>query len=162
MHTSKNNHSKLSKNHYFLLLIMAILSFISMYLLMYSMVDRFDNIYNNLNQVYMASLMTAPMVIIEVFLMRSMYQKKKWNITIIIVSILVLVCSFAFIKEQAAIDDEQFIMSMIPHHSSAILMCEQASIEDPELKQLCEDIILNQQEEIEQMKEILSRMKEDK
>lgn len=110
----------------------------------------------------MASLMTAPMVIIEVFLMRSMYQKKKWNITIIIVSILVLVCSFAFIKEQAAIDDEQFIMSMIPHHSSAILMCEQASIEDPELKQLCEDIILNQQEEIEQMKEILSRMKEDK
>lgn len=162
MHTSKNNHSKLSKNHYFLLLIMAILSFISMYLLMYSMVDRFDNIYNNLNQVYMASLMTAPMVIIEVFLMRSMYQKKKWNITIIIVSILVLVCSFAFIREQAAIDDEQFIMSMIPHHSSAILMCEQASIEDPELKQLCEDIILNQQEEIEQMKEILSRMKEDK
>jgi len=145
------------KNQYFLLPIMAILSFISMYVLMYSMVNTFDNVYNNLNQVYMACLMTAPMVTFEVLIMRSMYQKKKWNVVIIAVSIVVLIASFALIREQTIIDDNQFIMSMIPHHSSAILMCEKASIQDPELKELCEEIISNQQAEIEQMKAILTR-----
>ena len=106
----------------------------------------------------MAVLMTAPMVIFEITLMRSMFKKNKLNILIIAVSIVVLVASFAFIREQTAVNDEQFIMSMIPHHSSAILMCEQATIQDPELKELCEAILANQQAEIEQMKEILARM----
>jgi uncharacterized protein (DUF305 family) len=65
-----------------------------------------------------------------------------------------LVSSFTLIREQTAINDEQFIMSMIPHHSSAILMCQEATIKDPELKQLCEEIIATQQAEIDQMKEI--------
>jgi hypothetical protein len=39
------------------------LSFISMYVLMYAMVDRFANVYPNFNQFYMAGLMTAPMVL---------------------------------------------------------------------------------------------------
>jgi threonine/homoserine efflux transporter RhtA len=158
MHSSKNNHSKMMKNHYFIVPIMAILSFISMYILMYSMVNTFGNIYNNLNQVYMAALMTAPMVIFEISLMRSMFKNKKWNIIIIAVSIAVLIASFAFIREQTAIGDEQFIMSMVPHHSSAILMCEKASIQDPELKALCEEIISSQQAEIDQMEAILNRM----
>lgn len=126
---------------------------------MYSMVNTSNNIYNNINQVYMAALMTAPMVIFEITLMRSMFKKNKLNILIIAVSIAVLVASFAFIREQTAVNDEQFIMSMIPHHSSAILMCEQATIQDPELKELCDAILANQQAEIDQMKEILARIK---
>ena len=46
---------------------------------------------------------------------------------------------------------------MIPHHSGAILMCREASLRDPELKTLCQDIIRSQQQEIEQMKGILAR-----
>jgi hypothetical protein len=46
--------------HYVRLAIMTALSFISMYVLMYAMVNRFANVYNNLNQFYMAGLMTAP------------------------------------------------------------------------------------------------------
>jgi uncharacterized protein (DUF305 family) len=130
-----------------------------MYILMYSMVNTFNDIYNNINQVYMAALMTAPMIIFEVIIMRSMFKKKKLNLLIIAISIIVLVSSFALIREQTAVNDEQFITSMIPHHSSAILMCEQASIQDAELKELCEDIIANQQAEIDQMKEILERMR---
>jgi len=107
----------------------------------------------------MAALMTAPMIIFEVIIMRSMFKKKKLNLLIIAISIIVLVSSFALIREQTAVNDEQFITSMIPHHSSAILMCEQASIQDAELKELCEDIIANQQAEIDQMKEILERMR---
>ena len=46
--------------HYVHLAIMIALSFISMYVLMYAMVNRFANVYSNLNQFYMAGLMTAP------------------------------------------------------------------------------------------------------
>jgi hypothetical protein len=49
---------------------MAALSFIAMDILMYAMVDRPANVFPNLNQAYMADLMTAPMVIIELLVMR--------------------------------------------------------------------------------------------
>jgi hypothetical protein len=49
-------------NHYPRLLAMTALSFIAMYVLMYAMVDEFASVYSNLNQAYMAGLMTAPIV----------------------------------------------------------------------------------------------------
>jgi hypothetical protein len=159
---SQNTKSKILNNHYIIVPVMATLSFISMYILMYSMVDTTNSLYNNINQVYMAALMTAPMVIFEIVLMRSMFKKNKLNILIITISVIVLVASFVFIREQTAVNDEQFIASMIPHHSSAILMCEQADIQDPELKELCEEIISNQQAEIDQMKKILQRLNENR
>jgi hypothetical protein len=159
---SQNTKSKILNNHYIIVPVMATLSFISMYILMYSMVDTTNSLYNNINQVYMAALMTAPMVIFEIVLMRSMFKKNKLNILIITISVIVLVASFVFIREQIAVNDEQFIASMIPHHSSAILMCEQADIQDPELKELCEEIISNQQAEIDQMKKILQRLNENR
>jgi hypothetical protein len=50
-----------SKSHYRLLLIMTALSFIAMYVLMYSMVNAIGNAHPNLNQFYMAGLMAASM-----------------------------------------------------------------------------------------------------
>ena len=47
---------------------------------------------------------------------------------------------------------------MIPHHSGAILMCEEASIRDSELQKLCAAIVSSQQQEIDQMKVILRRL----
>jgi len=44
---------------------MTALSFVAMYFLMYVMVNALDNVYMNFNQVYMAGLMAAPMVLIE-------------------------------------------------------------------------------------------------
>jgi uncharacterized protein (DUF305 family) len=60
--------------------------------------------------------------------------------------------------QQTAISDRQFLRSMIPHHSGAILMCEHASIQDREIQELCETIISSQQEEIDQMEAILQRL----
>jgi hypothetical protein len=45
---------------------------------------------------------------------------------------------------------------MISHHASAILMCEKASLQNPEIKEPCEQIISSQQAEIEQMKNLLN------
>lgn len=149
---------KMNQNHYPKLLIMSVLSLISMYILMYSMVNVFDNVYNNLNKFYMAVLMTAPMVVFEVLLMKAMYQNKTLNTVIIVGSVAALAIFFLFIRQQTAIYDKQFLRAMIPHHSSAILMCEQAKLTDAEIRDLCESIIESQQQEIDQMKEIIQRL----
>jgi hypothetical protein len=38
---------------------MTVLMFMAMFALMYAMVDKLDNVFPNLNQLYMAGLMTA-------------------------------------------------------------------------------------------------------
>ena len=145
-------------NMYARLLVMSVLSFISMYILMYSMVNTWDNVFNNVNQVYMAATMTAPMVVFELLLMGSMYRNKRLNAAIIAGSVIGLIIFFMFIRQQTAVQDEQFIRSMIPHHSGAILMCEEATLQDAELATLCDSIIRAQQEEIDQMKAIMERL----
>lgn len=144
-------------HHYRSLLVMTVLSFISMYILMYAMVDVFANVYSSINQVYMAALMTAPMVLIELAVMRSMYKNTRANIAIAAVSIVALVAFFAAIRQQTLVTDTQFLRSMIPHHAGAILMCEEAPIEDAEIKALCASIIEGQRSEITQMKTLLDR-----
>jgi hypothetical protein len=148
-----------SGHHYVKLLTMTVLSFISMYIFMYAMVNAFGNVYNNLNQFYMAGLMTAPMVLIELALMWSMYENKGANIAIMVVSALALVAFFVAIRQQTAIGDSNFLRSMIPQYAGAILMCEKAPIQDAEIKKLCSEIISSQQKEIDQMKAILDRVK---
>ena len=134
------------------LALMIIISFIAMFILMYSMVDKFANVTPNINQFYMAGLMTAPMIIIEMILMGSMYMNKKLNLIIISISVVVLVACFFFIRIQAGVTDRQFLKSMIPHHAAAILMVKGAKISDPEIKKLADDIITAQQKEIDFMK----------
>jgi uncharacterized protein (DUF305 family) len=158
MHKNHSNMSDMSENHYRHLMIMVILSFISMYIFMYAMVNTISNVYNNLNQFYMAGLMTAPMVMIELSVMRAMYQNKRRNALIIAASVIALLVFFTFIRQQTAISDKQFLRSMIPHHAGAILMCEHASIQDAEIKELCQNIISSQQAEIDQMKAKLQEL----
>jgi hypothetical protein len=145
-------------NSYRRLLIMSVLSFIAMYIAMYAMVNTIGNIYNNLNKFYMAGLMTAPMVIISILVMGPMYTNKRLNLLILAVSLIVLLGFLLFIRQQTGISDRQFLRAMIPHHSSAILMCERAPVEDPEIQELCQQIIESQQREIDQMKSILNRL----
>ncbi len=144
-------------NHYARLGAMVILSFLAMYALMYSMVDEFASVYSNFNQVYMAGLMAMSMVPIEIGLMWSMYKNRTANIAIVGVSIILLAVFFILIRQQSAIGDYQFLRSMIPHHSGAILMCREASISDAEIKKLCSEIIENQRSEISQMKTLLEK-----
>ena len=143
------------QNHYLRLVGMIVLSFISMYVLMYAMANSLADVYNSLNQVYMAGLMTAPMVVIELWLMSSMYKQKRLNAVVIAASVTAGILFFTFIRQQTLISDRQFLRSMIPHHSGAILMCEEASIQDQRIKDLCKEIIASQRREIDQMRALL-------
>lgn len=150
--------NQMHKNHYARLLIMSVLSFLAMYILMYAMVDSFSNVFSNFNQFYMAGLMASPMVLIELLLMGAMYPNKKWNALIGSASVIALIAFWLCIRQQTAISDKQFLRSMIPHHGGAVLMCEEASITDPEIKALCREIISGQQKEIAQMKAKLNEL----
>ena len=149
----------MNENHYRHLGIMAALSFVAMYILMYAMVNTFGDVYNSVNQVYMAGLMAAPMVVIELVVMRAMYHDAKSNRIIIASSVVAGVLLFVLIRQQTGVTDRQFIRSMIPHHSGAILMCREASIQDPEIRTLCDAITSSQQQEIDQMNAILRRLR---
>lgn len=142
---------------YLNLLLMSVLSLISMYILMYIMVDKFDNIYSNLNQLYMASIMIIPMLLLELFFMGSMYNNKKVNVSIVISCMIIFILLIIFIRKQVAISDKEFLKSMISHHAAAVLMCKNAALQDPELKELCSNIISTQQYEINLMKAKLKK-----
>ena len=141
-----------SRGHYGRLLMMVVLSFIAMYVLMYAMVNVTANVYMSFNQVYMALLMTAAMVIIELAVMKSMYESRSRNAVILLGAVAALLGSWVFIRRQVAISDSQFLRSMIPHHAGAILMCEQASIRAADIRDLCAGIVTSQQAEIAEMK----------
>jgi len=138
------------------LALMAIASFVAMYILMYAMVDRVENALPNLNQAYMAALMTAPMVAIELILMRHIYTDALANLISYALCAVIAVGAFFAIRTQTAIGDGEFLRSMAPHHAGAILMCEQAQATDPDILELCRGIIASQQQEITQMKEMLA------
>ena len=138
--------------------LMVLLSFVAMYVLMYAMVDRFANVFNSINQAYMAALMAAPMLVIELALMGSMYPNKKLNAALMVAGVAALALLWMLIRVQGAVGDWQFLRSMIPHHAGAILMCQEASLADPGVADLCRRIVRNQEEEIAEMKERLGKL----
>lgn len=135
-----------------------VLSLAVMYLVMFSMIDGWKDFRNNINMLYMALTMVAPMGIIMLATMGGMYRNKTLNIALYAGLALLFAAAFAGTRSQAAVGDRQFVVSMIPHHSGAILMCREAQLRDPELLKLCDEISRGQREEISQMNAILKRL----
>lgn len=90
--------------------------------------------------------------------MGAMYRSTRINLMLYIGLAVVFLMAFAATRTQALVDDRQFIASMIPHHSGAILMCQRAKLVDPELINLCREIARGQRREIEQMQAIRARL----
>jgi uncharacterized protein (DUF305 family) len=138
-----------------------IFSTIIMYLVMFEMIRGWGEFIQNINLFYMALTMSLPMGVLMLLMMSSMYADKRLNLILYIVLALVFVFAFAAVRTQALVGDKQFLRSMIPHHSGAILMCTKASIRDAEIKQLCfgpNGIVASQAREIDQMKRTLHRL----
>lgn len=144
--------------HYRTLALMAVIHFAAMYLLMYAMVDSVRQVVPNSNNLYMAGLMTSPMLLMEVVLMRSMYPDRRKNALVIGAGLILLISAFAAIRTQALVGDVQFLKSMIPHHSGAILMCREGSLSDPRVLSLCRAIVDSQKREIEEMETLLDSL----
>ncbi|WP_425592592.1 DUF305 domain-containing protein [Brevundimonas aveniformis] len=133
---------------------------IIMYLVMFSMIDGLVDFKNNLNMFYMAVTMWAPMGILMLLTMPGMFPNRKLNLGLCALFAVLTLGSFLATRAQTGIGDRQFVASMIPHHSGAILMCREADLDDPELQSLCQAIITAQREEIAQMNRIGDRLAE--
>jgi len=129
-----------------------------MFLLTYVMIDSLNHFLVNINKVYMTLMMVAPMVVLMLLIMGAMYKNKKLNYVLIVVFLALFAGVFWLARTQTLVGNEQFLRSMIPHHSSAILMCEESAITDPEILSMCDEIVSTQREEIAQMEDILARL----
>lgn len=132
--------------------------FIVMYLVMYAMIATLADFYVNLGNVYMTMMMVAPMALIMLFMMRSMFPSSRANMAIVVLAVVTFAIGYYGMRAQAGIGDRQFLRSMIPHHSGAVLMCREATLTDPEIVELCSKIVAGQEQEIAQMKAILGRL----
>ena len=133
------------------------LSLLVMYVAMFAMIWSWGEFIQNVNFFYMALVMWAPMGAIMLATMGGMYRNRKLNAALYVAFAAILVLSLVGIRQQSLVGDDQFLRSMIPHHSGAILMCEEAKLTDPEIRQLCGEIIQAQKDEIAQMKRIMGR-----
>ena len=143
--------------NYRMLGISFVVMLILMYLIMFTMIYSLGEFIQNINFFYMAIMMATPMTVMMPMMMRSMYPDRKLNLIVYVGCALLFVLAFIGIRAQLLVGDTQFLRSMIPHHSGAVLMCEKAKLEDAEIRQLCGQIIQSQKEEIDKMKGILAR-----
>lgn len=158
-HHSTTGQSPASHPHHYLLFAVNLtLSLIVMYFGMFLMIDGPGDFRNNLNMLYMALAMVAPMGTIMLLTMSDMYTNKPLNLAIHAALLAMLAVGVAGTRTQTLIGDRQFVASMIPHHSGAILMCQRAPLRDAELRALCDDIRRGQRREIEQMEAIGQRL----
>ncbi|MBK1896699.1 DUF305 domain-containing protein [Chryseobacterium paridis] len=161
MDNRSDHHGIQHKNHtgmYKRFIIMAVVMFAAMYFIMFSMIDGIQNLIPNINNFYMTLLMVSAMLIIELLIMKDMYQNRKINGFIIVFSLAVGIFSWFGIREQIMVDDKEFVKGMIPHHAAAILMSEKTKLTDPELIQLQKNILETQAKEIELMKRKLNEL----
>jgi FtsH-binding integral membrane protein len=156
-HTSPSSGAQ-SARHYWLFGLQLLVSGIIMYLVMFLMIASLDNFHNNINMTYMTLAMVAPMGVVMMLTMPSMLGNRTLNIVLYVAFGLLFVIGVWFTRAQTFIGDEQFLRSMIPHHSGALLMCNEADISDPEIVELCGGIVRSQQAEIDQMEAILQRL----
>ncbi len=144
------------KGAYFALLAELIVDFVIMYLVMFTMIATLGHFWNNINTFYMTLMMVAPMAVVMLVAMPSMFPDRRANVALGIAAALVFAGAFYAMRDQSGVGNTQFLRSMIPHHSGAILMCREASVDDPRILDLCRRIIDSQQKEIAEMEAILA------
>lgn len=155
---AKSAHPEGGSKPYMMLAVNLGLSLLVMYLAMFAMIWSWGEFIQNVNFFYMALVMWAPMGAIMLATMGGMYRRRRLNAVLYAAFAAIFVLSLLGIRQQSLVGDDQFLRSMIPHHSGAILMCEEAKLTGPEIRQLCGEIIQAQKDEIAQMKRIMDRL----
>lgn len=141
--------------------IMILTSTIIMYFLMYLNVYEWAHVLISETRLFMALIMGSVMAIVMLGFMWKMYDNKKMNMAILTVSVLVFGVSLWLVRSQKTVDQIDWMQAMIPHHSTAILTSERATIEDERVKQLAEEIIKAQEEEIAEMERLIEELENE-
>lgn len=126
-----------------------------MFFLMYQLIYSLDHATFSLNRLTASLVMGCVMTLVMLSFMWSMYKGVGTKIAVIVFATLLGVLLLFANRSQSLIGDVGFMKSMIPHHSIAINNGRKASISDPRVRKLADEIIEAQVREIAQMKLLL-------
>jgi len=135
---------------------MVLTSTIIMFGLMYLNTYQLDHIFYSQTRTWMALLMGAVMAAIMLAFMWGMYRYRRANIAILVAAAVVFSGSLWLVRSQETVSDLDYMRAMIPHHSIAILTSTQAHIRDPRVRQLADEVIEAQVQEIAEMKRLIA------
>lgn len=123
-----------------------------MFFLMYQLIYSLDHFLFSWNRLIASLVMGCVMTIVMLGFMWPMYKGTGTKIGVLMAAALLGVILLSVNRTQAVIEDLSFMESMIPHHSIAINNGRKASISDPRVRELADEIIAAQVREIAVMK----------
>jgi uncharacterized membrane protein YczE len=137
-------------------------SFLIQYFVMPAfMIENFTAFTNNIGKIYVSVLMGLFMILLEVMMHDHQYNVVSKNIYLIIAFFIAL---FIYLyRKQVAINDTQYLEGMIEHHSMALLTSKQIveKTNNYDVSKLSKNIIQTQQDEINEMREIIQKLKSE-
>ena len=136
-------------------------STIIMFFLMYQLIYSLDDAMFSVNRLIAALVMGCVMTLVMLSFMWSMYEGTRTKITILVLAALLGMILLYMNRSQALISDVSFMKAMIPHHSIAINNARKASISDPRVRKLADEIIESQVREIAEMKLLIQDIEQN-
>lgn len=132
-----------------------------MFFLMYQLVYSLDHVMFSVNRLIASLVMGCIMTIVMLSFMWSMYKGMRTKIAILVLAVLFGVILLYVNRSQALIEDVSFMQAMIPHHSIAINNARNASISDPRVRELADQIIESQIREIAEMQLLIDDIEQN-
>jgi hypothetical protein len=122
-----------------------------MFFLMYQLIYSVDHALFSVNRLVASLVMACSMAVVMLGFMWSMYRGRAIKVTVLATAALGLVSLLLLNRSQTFVADTTFMKSMIPHHSIAINNARKATITDPRVRELADEIIESQVREIAEM-----------
>jgi len=132
-------------HHYYVMFFIMILAGLLSTMNMWA--NKIDDIRFSLNDLYMIGLMVGWMILFMAIYYKDIYP--------FLVGLILVLFNFYAIRVQLFINEKQYLLGMIPHHSMAVLMSKRLLEKNDitsEIKNFANNIMKNQSEEIQFMK----------
>ena len=130
-------------------------STIIMVFLMYQLVYTTEHLEFSWNRMVASLVMGCVMAVVMLGFMWSMYKSKVAKVSVLLAATALGGVLLYINRSQTLIDDVRFMKAMIPHHSIAVNNARKASISDPRVRELADEIIASQIREIELMERLV-------
>jgi len=140
------------------MIVMFVGSFIVQYFLMPPiMVNKYSYVTNNIGKAYLATIMGIYMVMLEIMMRDHQYHVLSINWYVILFGLLSIV--IYLYRKQIAINDKQYLESMIEHHSMAIFQSEEIlkKTDNYDVTKLAKNIIEKQTDELRSMQNLAAK-----
>ncbi|MGY1820517.1 DUF305 domain-containing protein [Geodermatophilus sp. SYSU D00079] len=153
--------AKMQKQMYWRFGAMILTAMVVMYATMFAGTWQWSHVRFSESRVFMALTMGGTMGLVMLAWMLTMYRNVKANIAIVAASVVLLGVGVFLDRSQILVNDENWMSSMVPHHSLAITRSERAQISDVRVCELARSISEAQRREILEMEWLINDIEEN-